>query len=59
MSRQEFLTVSIFLFTLNVKQSQPGPLRKERSLKDLFRQLLLEKNQSTVKDVSILFLKID
>lgn len=42
-----------------MKQSQPGTLREERILKDLFRQLLLEKKQSLVKDLSILFLKID
>lgn len=59
MSRWEFLTISIILFTISVKQSQPGTLREERILKDLFRQLLLEKKQSSVKDLSILFLKID
>lgn len=46
MSRKEFLTLSIVLFTLNVKHGQPRPSKEERILKDLFRQLLLGKKNS-------------
>lgn len=49
-------SIRIVLFTLNVKHSQPGPSREEKILKDLFRQLLLEKKMAfSIRVVNLIF----